>query len=209
MNRFFLLLTFLAASSIAQAGKLTDPAGDFISQYQGPKNPDLDVLSIQFLFNGSEFLLISEHAGAPGTTPGSVHLWGINRGAAVASFAPEFPDIEFDFVIGFGEQFGPIFNNLMSGQQGPLPGSAFDITGNTMTFRIPLSLMPSQGLDPEQYAANFWPRSGITQIDSLAEVADFAPDSSLLGVTTVPEPGTFALGGLALIGIGLLRWRRS
>ena len=64
----------------AVAGTITDPANDFLSTFQGTKDPSLDVLSLSADFDGSVF-----------------HISATENGN-IASFASGL------FVIGFRQQ---------------------------------------------------------------------------------------------------------
>ncbi len=64
---------------------------------------------------------------------------------------------------------------------------------------VPLSFLQSKGLAPADYQVNLWPRTGLADN---TQIADFAPDDSVVGVTT-PEPATafIFLGGIFLLGL--------
>jgi hypothetical protein len=65
--------------------------------------------------------------------------------------------------------------------------------------------LPTRGSLPANYQVNFWPRVGLDP-NINAQISDFAPDNSDIGVTT-PEPGTllFLGGGLVLIALSRLK----
>jgi hypothetical protein len=84
MNRFkrsLLMATgltvTLAMTAAPARATITDPEGDFLSVYTGPKNGDLDVVSADAVRSGSDFVtLTGTHAAAIGTTTGAAYVWG-------------------------------------------------------------------------------------------------------------------------------------
>src|SRR5262249_35978017 len=78
------ILTLVAlgvAGTPLSASVITDPAGDFLTTFTtGPRNGDLDVLSAEVLFDGTNFTFTSTENGPIGTTDGSVFVWGVDRG---------------------------------------------------------------------------------------------------------------------------------
>src|SRR5262245_27928565 len=85
------LAPWAGVSAPAYAGPgeiITDPVGDFPATYGFPQVGDLDVVSAQVIFTGSEFLFSGTMNGVPGTTPEAFYVWGVDRGvgAATASF---------------------------------------------------------------------------------------------------------------------------
>ena len=190
-----LLLLPLTVSG-ASAAPITDPIGDFLSSYTGPQNADLDVVSIDPIFDGGTFTLRSTSAGAIGTTPGGIFVWGVNRGGNTAGFGAFRPGVLFDAVI-IGNPTGPSRVSV-NGVATVLPSSAVTFTGNMLSVAVPLSLLPSTGFAAMDYMFNLWPRSGA---GGNTVISDFAPDNSDVAASFVPEPGTAALFLAGLIGI--------
>ncbi|MGI9091379.1 MAG: PEP-CTERM sorting domain-containing protein [Gemmatimonadaceae bacterium] len=208
------LAALSAAAPIAgaQTGQFTDPAGDLLPTYTaGPRNGDLDVLSGAFQFNGSQFLFSGTLAGPIGFTPGTLYVWGINRGQGTARFFPALPNtnnILFDAVLVFNPGGTSSVRDLLNNTGTNLGPSDVGFTGNTFFALVNAGLLPSTGFAPTAYTANLWPRLGAGNNN---QIADFAPDNSnitVATVATVPEPTTFALLAPALGGILTLARRR-
>ena len=91
------LLAILSLSLLSAvpstAALISDPAGDFLPSYTGPQNGDLDVLSAQVFFNGSDFRFTSTLNGAIGATPNAIYVWGIDRGAGTPGFPTIAPGV--------------------------------------------------------------------------------------------------------------------
>lgn len=208
--RTLLGLTALALAVAAPArAQLTDPVGDFLSTYTGPRNPDLDILSIGFEFdNVSTFRFVSTSAGAIGTTPGAPFVWGIHRGAGVADFARlGLPDIKFDALVALIPGSTSLFVDLTTGQQSALAADAVRYSGNTLEAFVPLALLSPRGWAPTAYTANLWPRSAPVLNDD-GVISDFAPDDRNAAVAVTPEPATWALLGAGVLTIGAVARRR-
>ena len=77
------------------------------------------------------------------------------------------------------------------------------IAGNTICGSISGALLGSTSFAKSDYTWNLWPRIGATN----NTISDFAPNSSNVAVSVVPEPFAYALMGLGLGLVGLLRWR--
>ena len=90
---------------------------------------------------------------------------------------------------------GATFTDIVGGTSSVLPAGSVQISGNTITAELPLSLAISEGLAPEQYGFNLWPRGGA---GGNALIADFAPDASDF---RIPEPGSLAMLGVGLMGL--------
>jgi hypothetical protein len=85
------------------------------------------------------------------------------------------------------------------------------LTGNQFIVTIPVSLLPSTGAAPADYAFNIWPRDPNAPGGGNFQISDFAPDNALLtSHGALPEPGTW---GMMLLGFGLIggamRFRRN
>ena len=213
-SRAALALATLGATATAagaQSGQFTDPAGDFLPSYTaGPRNPDLDVLRGAFQFDGSAFLFSGTLAGAIGTTPGALYVWGINRGKGTARFSPALPNTQnvlFDAVVILAPGGTSSVRDLLTSTAFTLGSSDVSFTGDSFFARVGAGLLSSTGFAPGAYTANLWPRLGL---GSNSQIADFAPDNANVTVGTIPEPGTWALlgTGLTLLG-GVARRRRQ
>lgn len=195
-------LVAILATPVAAVTR-TDPAGDFLATYVGPHNGDLDVLKISESIIGTNFVVSSTLAGPIGTTPGTIYVWGVDRGAGTALFGASLglDKVLFDAVVVlFPDLTGLAV--LIPGAATPLPAGSVTISGNTITGTIPIALLPSTGFTPEHYGFNLWPRLAGGPV---ANIADFAPDNAT--IHAVPEPASWALmiAGLALVGGSMRR----
>ena len=191
-----LLAAVLLVAPAVHAATSTDPVGDFIPTYTGPHGGDLDVVSSTVSYNAATdmFTFSGTMNAAMGTTPGSFYVWGVDRGAGVASFASlgtGYPNILFDTVVilradGTGAAAGTA-----------LPAGTVQLNGDTISASFSGALLPTKGLAKADYTWNLWPRAG--GVAGNAAISDFAPDGTNLAVTAVPEPSTFALLGLGLL----------
>lgn len=170
----------------AQAAGVSDPAGDFIPTYTGPKAGDLDVLSIQGVYDGVNIRLDGVVNGAPGATPGGAYVWGIQRGAGTARFGPVAPGVLFDSVVTVTPGGVSSVRDLVSGASVVLPASAVVVSGNKVSVTFSAALLPSLGLTTPRYLINLWPRTA-------AGISDFAPDNSDAALTLAfPTPASAA-----------------
>jgi hypothetical protein len=188
----------------AQATVITDAAGDFLPTYTGPRNGDLDVLSITVTTDGAAFTITALMAGAIGTTTGGRYIWGVNRGRGTPGFAAiGLNNVLFDTVIALNND-GTGSVNLLSGSPATaLAAGSVTISGNTISAIIPYSLLPTNGLVFANYGFNLWPRAPGA---GNAFLSDFAPDNATI---STPEPAAIALMGLAFAGLGLARRRKA
>lgn len=216
MKKHWLMAAAALAAAPASA-QLDDPAGDFLATYSGPQNADLDILSASVTFDGTKFYLSSTHAGDIGTSAGSLFVWGINRGSGVPRLSFGSPSIgadkPFDAVaVMFPDGTGRVAAFPLAGP--PLITPLVDpvsVTGSSISAIVPLSLLGSMGLAPQDYTFALWSRRRVDPLvdGTTAEVADFAPDIGVMTARSVPEPATwatllFGFGGLA----AALRTRR-
>lgn len=184
---------------------ITDNAGDFLPTFAGSaSSTDLDVISATVRYDAARdlFELSSTMAGAVGTTPKGFYVWGVNRGAGNATFAPNGIDgVRFDAVV----LLRPNGTGNIGG--GPdLAAGSVKVSGNTITGYVSGSLLPSTGFNKLDYTWNLWPRDGA--FTGFAAISDFAPDNASFTSTPaalVPEPGTYAL---MLAGLGAVAWVR-
>lgn len=202
------VLSAAGSTAAAQTGQFTDAAGDLLPTYSGPHNADLDVLAGAFQFDGSQYLFSGTLAGPIGFTPGTLYVWGINRGQGTARFSPALPNtnnILFDAVVIFNPGGTSSVRDLLNNTGSNLGPSDVSFVGNTFFGRVGAGLLSSTGFAPTAYTANLWPRLGVGNNN---QIADFAPDNSNIAVGTVPEPTTFALLAPGLGGILVLARRR-
>ena len=198
----------LAAAQNIKAAVITDPAGDFLPSYTGPKNGDLDVIRAEVTFDGSNFLFTSTQAASVGLTTGGFYVWGVNRGTGLQGFPAIAPGVLFDSVVILNPAGGSTVRDLITSTSTAISNISF--SGATISGTVPLSALPSRGFAPSQYTVNLWPRFGGVTGDP--SISDFAPDNSNALVTTsaVPEPSTISLFGMAVCGIlGVFRFRRK
>jgi hypothetical protein len=92
-----------------------------------------------------------------------------------------------------------------------LPQGSATISGASFHIDVPLALLPTQGLSPERYGVNLWPRdSSVPAGDT--QIADFAPDAIDLVVgpaITVPEPSSLIVLAAGLLALGVAGRRRA
>lgn len=218
----------IAAASLALASMLLvpaashaqsiDPLGDFLSTYTaGAKNGDLDVLTADVLFTGSNFVLtttLADNVKLPGDTgfqTGVLYVWGFDRGAGTARFSPALANtenIKFDSVVTMRPDTTLTVTRI-GGTTTQFGAGAVTINGNRLTATIAASELPTTGFVLSQYTYNLWPRLGAGNNN---QISDFAPDNTNVRVAVAaPEPGTLPLMSLLLTFplIGLLTRRRT
>lgn len=194
-----LLLSVYGLTAPARADTVIDGTNDFIPTFTGTHDPSLDVVSFSASFDGSDFHLSALENGPIAAFASGQFVIGINKGVGASNFSNiGHPGVTFDFVFTLtsaGVKGGTVLN----------PASIIaNISGNGFTVDLPLSSVPSSvGAPPGAYGFNLWPRD-TTQI-ATAQIADFAPDNSDIGI---PEPVSVSLLGSGLVGLMLMR-RRS
>ena len=169
-------------SDDARASLIADPAGDFLPSFTGPRGADLDVRSGEVSFDGSTFTFESTSAGPIGTTPAGFFVWGVNRGAGTARFGAIAPGVLFDFVVIIRPAGTSAVRDLITNTATDLPAGSVAVSGNSLTVRVPASLLTSQGAQPAEYTVNLWPRTGA---DNATQIADFAPDNNNVRIRVV------------------------
>ncbi|MDX2180517.1 MAG: PEP-CTERM sorting domain-containing protein [Bryobacteraceae bacterium] len=210
MKTLIILASACLAVAPSFAASISDAAGDFLPTYTGPQNGDLDVLESDVRYDGVNFVFDFTVNAPLGTTPGAVYVWGINRGSATGQFFPGvIDDVAFDWALAVSPGAFAITADLTSpAPPAPLPDGSVAIIGSRMIVSVAASLLPSTGFAPSDYLVSFWPRSTLTEISNVSEISDFAPQTGMAPVSSVPEPGTAALV-LAAAGLGWWRMRRE
>jgi hypothetical protein len=201
------LTRLLCASALAAAPLLghafsgiTDTEGDFLATFAGSSaSTDLDVVSATVFYDAGAdlFKLVATMSGTVGGTANGLYVWGVNRGAGTALFAPNGIDgVRFDAVV--------LLKPDGTGSVGStaLPDGSVNIYGKTIVGVVSGSLLASTGFNKIDYTWNLWPRD--TTFSAFAAISDFAPDNANFTSTPglVPEPGSYAmlLAGLSAVG---------
>jgi hypothetical protein len=203
-------LATLLISSKVQAVIISDPVGDFLSTYTGPKGGDLDVISSEVSLNGSQLFFSATLAAAVGTTPGASYVFGLDRGQGTQRFVAGIPSIGagvfFDSVVVLRPDGTANFNDLInSANSTALSGTS--ISSNQISGNFNLSLFPSTGFSPSAYTWNLWPR--VSSVAGNPGISDFAPNASNAAVLAVPEPSNIS-GLLIAAGCAIfLKTRKS
>ena len=153
-----------------------DARGDFLATFAGPKNPDLDVRRAEVTFDGTNYIFESTSAGAIGTTPGALFVWGVDRGQGTARFGDLATGVHFDLVVAVQPGGATTVRDLTPGGVAQtLPAANVTFTGNDLRVTVPASMLPGRGFSQERFTANLWPRTGSGNNN---QIADFAPDNS-------------------------------
>jgi len=208
-TRLIGVASLLAAPLLGQAySGITDTEGDFLATFAGSAaSTDLDVISATVLYDAGAdlFKLTATMSGDVGLTASGFYVWGVNRGAGTAGFASEGIDgVRFDRVV----ILRPDGSGTVAGVGDLAPGSV-SIHGATISGIVSGAMLQSTGFAAIDYTWNLWPRDGA--FSGFAAISDFAPDNANFTTTPgmVPEPGTYALMGLGLAGVGLWSRRRG
>jgi hypothetical protein len=206
----------LLVSASSASATVVDLEDDFLATYTGPQNGDLDILSGDVALDGTSFFLTSTINGSIGDTPGSIFVWGINRGSGAPRLTFGSPSIGagilFDAVVvmfpdgtlrvvTIPPMGAPTFNVISGGTT---------VSGDSLSATVSLALLGSMGFAPEDYVFNFWSRARVDPLadGTNAEIADFLSSSTV--ARAVPEPATWLsmLLGFGLIG-GVIRRSRK
>ena len=208
--------TLLASATMASA-TIVDSNDDFLSTYTGPPNGDVDILSGDVAFDGSSFFLNAMMGGTIGTTPGTLFVWGVNRGSGTPRLTFGSPSVGagilFDaVVVMFPDGTLRVVTFPLAGAPtiGVIPGGTA-IAGGNLSATVPLALLGSMGFAPEDYVFNLWSRTRVNPaLDGTnAEIADFLASSQ--EARAVPEPATWLtlLLGFGIIGTVMRKARRA
>ena len=205
-------MMFVGTMGVVTGAKaqVNDPAGDFLPTFTGVRNGDLDVLYSNVQFDGQRFLFDTKMNGSIGLTSTGLYVLGFDRGAGTARFGALATGVFFDSVVTITSAGVGTVRDLTNGVATPLPSSAIQFNGNSITAQIPVGLLPSKGFATDAFTWNLWPRD--SSVTGTAAISDFAPDNRNVVVQAVPEPGTLALlcgTSLTLIPIALRRRRRA
>lgn len=209
-----LLISICISLQAAAALAVVDGQNDWLSTYTGTQDASLDFVEAHAAMGPNMLHLTATTHGAPGALPGSIYVFGIDRGAGTARLTLGMP------AVGPDKLFDALAVMIPNGTlrvvtfltMGPptisvLPG-AVSLDGNSISAVVPLSLLPSTGYAFADYRYMLWSRLRVNpQADGPNdEIADFAPD---IGTFTadVPEPDAWVLliAGFGTIGVSIRR----
>lgn len=195
-----LATTMLSSPAVAMSVAVSDPVGDFLATYTGPRTADLDFNGAEAFFARDGIFLATSHVAIPGPTPGTSVTWGIDRGSGTPGLftgdLPIGPDIRFDALLTVRPQ-GPITLTVFNADAPPTVTELDDrapFNDTLLVGFVPYDLLPSRGFAFADYRFNAWSRSGSGN----AGIADLARETGSFGA--VPEPASWAM---LIVGFGL------
>jgi hypothetical protein len=211
-NHLLCAAALALAAGQAQALGVTDAVNDYVPGYTGSTAGDLDVIGSFVTYNPvTDMFVFSGTMNADiGSSAGGLYVWGVDRGAGTARFAPNgISGVLFDAVVIFNANGTGTVNRIGGANPGAtvLPAGTVHSFGSTIIGEVSGSLLTSTGFAHGSYTWNLWPRDG-TLPAGFGQISDFAPDNSNLPVTVlsaVPEP---AAAWLLAGGLAGLAWRR-
>lgn len=215
MHKLILAAAFFATALPLSATSVADPAGDYLPEYAGPANADLDILSASITRSTAGVFLWTRMAGAIGDTVGGATFWGVNRGTGFPGLVTSGPpaigpaSILFDAIVVFNFSGAGRIRTFGGGGfvDTPLDPGTVTIWGDSIGAFIPFALLPSTGFEEEEYGYVNWSRSAL---GSQTFIADFAPEDASALASLVPEPASWALmiGGFGIVGVAARRKRK-
>jgi len=81
----FAALALGVAAAPLSAAPILDAPNDFLPTFNGPHNGDLDVLSAEVFYDGTNFTFRSTENGAIGTTPDGLFVWASTAACTISS----------------------------------------------------------------------------------------------------------------------------
>jgi hypothetical protein len=192
------LLTAAGLAAAANAFAVSDPGGDFLASFTGPRIAALDILWADVTFDAAhdDFLLHATTA-APLAGTHAAFVFGLNLGGTPkAPFATiGEPGVTFTSTV-----------TLASNGRGSVGGTAVatSVHGDEIDAIVPAALLPTKGIADADVTWALW--SIDSSVAGLARNADFAPDADIR-VSAVPEPAPIAsmLAGIGLLGVAARR----
>src|SRR5262249_38964451 len=148
---------------------ISDPVGDFLTGYTGPRDGGFDVVAHEVVYLQDEGRLVfygrMDGPIAPTQAQGGLDIFGVDRGLGPPRFAGRRPFIAPNVLGASAAPINPdgtgLFNNVVGGGViTPLSPGDITINGNEFTASVPLSVMlPGATRPPEQWTYNLWPRN--------------------------------------------------
>jgi PEP-CTERM motif len=205
-----LAVMFLALVSTVpgSAAAVSDPSNDFLPTFTGPHAGDLDAVAANVTFNGTNFEFTATVNGVLALTPGTVYVFGINRGKGTAQFGNIGQGgVLFDSTFMIDQDALGVVNDLVNNTSTPIDN--VKLIGFWLSGVVPVSALPSEGFSPDEYTFTFWPAYGAPNAGN-THISDFTPNNSNAPVSTAaPEPATMSLVGVSALGAAVLHRRRK